>query len=80
MTRVYIGNFGYQNVHWNTCRHESVLTLQTSAKCYECWSANDRLGWINWATCNLTMVNGQLAIPPCSIALVQSYLDCHRFT
>src|ERR1700681_579004 len=61
--KVYIATLGEGNAYWPTCRTESVLTLETSARLLEFWKANDRAGWLAWATQNERMINGQKAIP-----------------
>ena len=58
---LYIANLGEQNAYWPVCRSEGVLTLETSARLLNYWKNNDRMGWLNWATRNERMVNGQIA-------------------
>ena len=62
--KIYVANLGFENVYWPVCRSDSVLTLYTSKKLFECWTNGDREGWIEWATHNAKMTNGQLAIKP----------------
>lgn len=62
--KVFVANLGYKNVHWPTCRDEHVITLQTTVKCFEHWQRADRVGWIDWATHNVSSLNGRVATPP----------------
>jgi hypothetical protein len=62
--KTYIANLGLKNIHWPICRSESVLTLETSRTLYDFWLQRDRRGWIDWASKNERMINGQLAIAP----------------
>jgi len=61
---IYVANFGFENVHWPVCQSDGVLTLYTSKKLFQCWTNGDRDEWIEWATRNARMTNGQLAIKP----------------
>jgi hypothetical protein len=61
--KVYIANLGEGNAHWPICKAENALTLETSTRLLEFWKANDRAGWLAWATQNERMINGQKAIP-----------------
>jgi hypothetical protein len=60
----YIANFGVNNIYWPICASENVITLQTSVECFEHWKNDDRLGWISWATHNLSSLRGRTATPP----------------
>lgn len=62
--KVFVANLGYKNVYWPVCREERVITLQTSAACFEHWQRGDRAGWIEWATQNVSSLSGQIATAP----------------